>query len=94
MAQNKLIITPKAIDDIQKAVDYYNSKQGGLGKRFYTDLQQQFKIIKQNPEYKSVRYAHIRLAHLEKFPYAAHYFPENNNVIINAVLCDYQNQNG
>jgi hypothetical protein len=42
----KLIITPEAIQEIQKAIDYYNIRSKGLGKRFYLDLQAQFIPIK------------------------------------------------
>ncbi|MFA6058878.1 MAG: type II toxin-antitoxin system RelE/ParE family toxin [Taibaiella sp.] len=87
----KLIITPEAVDEIQNAIDYYNEKKKGLGKRFYVDLQKQFSQIARNPLYRSLRYDNIRFAHLDTFPYAAHYDITNDIIIIQAVLCDYQN---
>jgi len=35
-------IEPEAVEDIQKAVDYYNQNQDGLGKRFFNTIDQHF----------------------------------------------------
>lgn len=37
-------IEPEAIEDIQKAIDYYNSCTPGLGKRFYNTIDKHFKF--------------------------------------------------
>jgi len=39
MKRYKLKVTPEALQEIQKAVDYFNSRRKGLGKVFYLDLQ-------------------------------------------------------
>lgn len=87
-----LVITPQAKVDIQDAIYYYNSKQKGLGERFFSDLNHQLNTIAENPFYHSIRYDTIRYAHLYKFPYSAHYTVIDDKIIVYAVLSDYQNK--
>lgn len=89
MLKDQLVITPRAIKEIQNAVDYYNSKQNGLGKRFYQDVKRQFSAVSKNPFSRAVRYSDIRFAVLDKFPYAAHYSVEANLVIVQGVISMY-----
>lgn len=34
----KLVIQPEVFDDIQEAIDWYNTRQSGLGKKFSMSL--------------------------------------------------------
>ena len=34
----KIKITPTAFNDLQKAIEYYNEEQKGLGKRFHAAI--------------------------------------------------------
>ncbi len=90
MARYNLIITPKAIKEIQNAVDYYNGQQKGLGKRFYADYKSQMTSLESNPYTRAIRYLDIRFAVLNKFPYAAHYSIQGKDIIVYAVLSMYQ----
>lgn len=65
--------SPLVLDDIEKAVDYYEQQQPGLGKRFTAQLQLTLNAIKRNPFFASVRYDNIRCAQVKKFPYLVHY---------------------
>jgi hypothetical protein len=92
MRSYTLKITPEAVWEIQRAIDYYNSCRKGLGKIFYTDLQKQFTLIKKNPFARSVRYEDVRFALLQRFPYAAHYTinKQTHSITIQAVFSDHQ----
>ena len=48
----KIHIHPKAYTDIQKAVDYCNEQQKGLGEKFYKTIFKSFETLKANPYYK------------------------------------------
>lgn len=76
-----------AIKDIQEAIDYYNSKQKNLGKKFHTEVKKYFTAIQKNPRYQ-IRYENVRCLPLKKFPAMIHFtFDEKTNlVIIRAVL--------
>ena len=45
----KVVIEPRAILDIQDAVDYYESKQNGLGDNFYQIVDEHIQILTKNP---------------------------------------------
>jgi hypothetical protein len=92
MKRYKLKVTPEALQEIQKAVDYYNTRRKGLGKVFYLDLQRQFDRIKKNPFARSVRYDDVRFAMLDRFPYAAHFTIDepSRTALVQAVVSDYQ----
>jgi hypothetical protein len=42
-------IEPSALKDIQQEIDYYNSKQKGLGKKFHSELKKFFSTLEKNP---------------------------------------------
>jgi hypothetical protein len=54
-----LVIDPKAIQDIQQAIDYYDEQQTGLGKRFESALNKRLITLEKNPSLPS---ATIRFA--------------------------------
>jgi hypothetical protein len=85
-----VIFTPRAIKQIQATVDYYNSLQNGLGKRFIQDLKRQLSSVRQHPFSRAIRYDDIRFAVLDKFPYAAHYNIEDDMIIVYGVLSMFQ----
>ncbi len=67
-----LVIDPEAISDIQKAIDYYNEQQIGLGKRFEASVNKHLEILKKNPFFHT-RYDGVRCLPLQKFPFMVHF---------------------
>ena len=51
----KIVIEPRAIFDIQEAVDYYDFKQIGLGEYFIQELEEHIEILRKNPFFQ-IRY--------------------------------------
>lgn len=90
--QFKLTQLDKATTDLDDAVNYYNSKQIDLGKRFYLSYKKTLKTIKLNQYYR-VFYDDIHCLQIGKFPYLIHYTIDksNNFILIEAVICAYQN---
>ncbi len=73
MKRYKIIFSENALLDIEEAVLYYNSQQNGLGKKFAIEVQATLSSIKKNPFYASIRYAEIRCAVVNIFPFMIHY---------------------
>jgi len=71
-------LNPKAKLDSKEAVDYYNLKQKGLGKRFYDEIKQQTKSLNKNP-LPQYRYNNVRCLPLDKFPYMIHVGVDETN---------------
>lgn len=67
-----LILDLRAIDDIQKAFDYYNGIYGDLGEKFENAVKATISQIVQNPFYQ-IKFQNIRCLKIKKFPYTFHY---------------------
>lgn len=86
MRRYKIVIAPKALRDIRRAADYYNSQQSGLGKRFIDDVKSEIDSVSTAPFSRALRYNEIRFAVLKKFPYAAHYYVVSESIVVLAVI--------
>jgi hypothetical protein len=86
-----LDVEPEVFDDIQEAVDFYNSRKQGLGERFYKAIDKQFDFLKKNYFSFAVRYDDIRCMKVEKFPYMVHYrvLQSQETISIKAVFCTH-----
>lgn len=62
-------ITLSAINDIEEAFNYYNSKVSDLGFKFIDDVDDNLKSIAQNPYAFAERYKNVRGKSLKRFPY-------------------------
>lgn len=90
----KIVILPRAIFDIQVAIEYYDDKRIGLGKKFAATVDSYFTSISKNPFYQ-VRYSYVRCISLKKFPYLIHFIldEENKTVFIVSLFHSSQDPN-
>ncbi|MBW1656382.1 type II toxin-antitoxin system RelE/ParE family toxin [Flavobacterium quisquiliarum] len=68
-----VVIEPRAILDIQEAIDYYESKRIGLGEHFYEIVDEYLVILSKNPFFE-IRYKDYRALPIRKFPFIIFYF--------------------
>jgi len=82
-----IIITPEAKTDIQEGIDWYKSRQLGLGKRFHVEVKNSISCIKKSPFY-AIKYNQVRCLQPHKFPYLIHYIidEDSQTIIILGVL--------
>jgi toxin ParE1/3/4 len=87
----KTLIDPEAIQDIQRAIDYYDEQQPGLGRIFERTLNSTIKKLENNPFYQ-VRYDNVHCLPLKKFPYMIHFTIDEVQrfIIIRAVFGTHQ----
>jgi toxin ParE1/3/4 len=83
----KLKIEPLAKLDIQNEINFYNSKQKGLGKKFHTETKVYFKAILKSPFF-GIRYDNVHCLPLKKFPAMIHYNVDEIKkiIIVRAVI--------
>ena len=83
----QVIIQPEAMIDIQDGMDYYNSKQSGLGNKFHEFVSDAIDALRTNPFYQ-IRYNEVRCLPLKKFPFMLHFHLNEsvNEVNILAVI--------
>ena len=74
--------------DLKEAALWYNRARSGLGKVFLKEVKAEVNQIVKNPLAYEVRYANIRIAFVNKFPYGIHfeYHGREKQVIILAVF--------
>lgn len=68
-----VVIEPRALADIQDAIDYYESKRAGLGEYFYKVVDEHLDTISANPFFE-IRYKDYRGLPIKKFPFIIFYF--------------------
>lgn len=71
--------------DLQKAFDWYEIQQPGLGYEFIEEVENGFKKICSHPEYYKAVNERFRRIKISRFPYLIIYEVENITVIINSV---------
>jgi len=82
-----ILIDPRALQDIQDAVSYYDDQQVGLGAKFENELNEYFQVIEENPYFR-IRYDNVRCLPLNKFPFMIHFEvnEEMKRVMVRAVF--------
>jgi toxin ParE1/3/4 len=85
-----LKITPPAFSDIENGIDYYDTQQNMLGKKFSLKVNATLKKIKLYPLSASFAYDDVRYKVVDKFPYVILYAVQDNIVAILRVFNTYQ----
>jgi hypothetical protein len=76
-----LVIDPRAIRDIQEAIDNYDEQQAGLGEKFESVLNEHLIMLEENPFF-SIRYDNVRCLPLKKFPYMTHFTVDEDQQVV------------
>ncbi len=77
----KVVIEPRAIIDIQEAIDYYESKQIGLGDYFYQIVDEHIGTLKKSTFFQ-IRYKDYHGFPIPKFPFIILYYIDEENTTI------------
>ncbi len=85
----EIALEKRALQDLEKGVEYYNEQQKGLGKRFSKEVNNSFTVLTKNPFFQ-IRYDDIRCLPVKKFPYMIHFTvnEKENSVIVYAIIHD------
>ena len=86
----ELKITPKAFNDLEYAIDYYDHQQKGLGKRFGTAIKNSIDSILSAPMAASFAFDEVRYKVVNRFPYVLLYSIKGNNIVILRVFNTHQ----
>ena len=84
----KIVVQNIVKQDVKSTCTWYDDQKKGLGKRFVVDMKQTLIAIERNPTSFAIRHKSFRLANFSIFPYAAHFFidEESHTIFIFAVL--------
>lgn len=81
-----LYVTEAAENDIRDAFLWYTSHSEELGMRFRQHISIALEHIQKNPLKVQVRYHHMRVSFLKKFPYGIHFNINGNTILVVAVF--------
>jgi ParE toxin of type II toxin-antitoxin system, parDE len=87
-----IVLSPAAIADIQKGIDYYKQIDKALGIRFHNSVKSTFNELKKSPHYQ-IRYKNVRIRTVKNFPYLVHFIIKGNEVIVYGVRFDKMEKN-
>jgi plasmid stabilization system protein ParE len=82
----RVILRPRAQNDLRSAFEWYESQRPGLGESFLAAVQQRLESIAAFPDANRVIYRQIRRAVVSRFPYLIFYVPKAERVDVLAVL--------
>lgn len=83
-------ITPKALEDLQQAIDYYNEQLQGMGIRFEDNVNDTFGKIQKMPEAASFAYDTVRYKIVEDFPFIITYEELETSIAILRIFNTHQ----
>ena len=88
----QVTLEPRAISDIQNAIDYYDEQLPGLGERFKETVDHYIRTIARNPFYQ-IRYKDYRALPTGKFPYLVIYHVDEDEEIVYVMAVFHSSQN-
>jgi mRNA-degrading endonuclease RelE of RelBE toxin-antitoxin system len=87
----KLVIKPRAEDDLAEGIVWYESRQKGLGMIFLNWVEKYLKSIQRNPLQYPLKRKPYREAFIKKFPYVIIYEVLEDEVIVYSVFNTHRN---
>lgn len=93
MNKYKVKVLKSANEDLQDAIEYYETQKEGLGLQFFGEYEKTEDRISENPYLYEKHDESFRKANLNKFPYSAYYEVEEptQEVTINGVIHQSRN---
>jgi plasmid stabilization system protein ParE len=65
----KISYLSRAQKELNEAIEWYEDKQEGLGKRFLKEVQKKLEFVKKQPDYYAIRQNFSREVKVQDFPY-------------------------
>ncbi|GAA0872843.1 hypothetical protein GCM10009117_19900 [Gangjinia marincola] len=87
----EISLTPRAEEEINDAIDWYEGKKIGLGADFYHELVTEFNYIRTYPMHCPVKRDNFREAVINRFPFIIMFRIIEEQLIIYSVFNTYRN---
>jgi len=87
MTKRDFEIIPPAREEFRLARQWYKQQHvQGLSNRFAQAVKDSIISIRTHPEAHAIRYRNVRIAHTETFPYAIHFYLDDDKIIITSII--------
>lgn len=88
----KIIVSPRAQNEIVKAIDFYVLRSVDAPNNFVIQLLKGYGILTTNPFFR-VQYKSVRAIKLKKFPYSLYYTINENQKYVRVLSCFHNKRN-
>lgn len=88
----KLLVSKKAISQIEKAANWFNEQLPGLDEKFLDELDKNILYVEKNPLKSQIRYKSVRIRFLKKFDFGIHNIIEQKTIYVLAVFHTSQSE--
>ena len=88
----KIIVSPRAQKEIEKAIDYYVLNSSVAPLNFIIALKAAYSTLEMNPFFR-LRYKNIRSLKLKRFPYSLYFVNNQNKQSIRVLSCFHNKRN-
>jgi plasmid stabilization system protein ParE len=82
----RIVIRPRARDDINDARQWYDERQSGLGTRFLDEIEHALLSLLDGPDRRTLYFRDYRRVLTRKFPYKVFYLIEGEEIVVIRVL--------
>lgn len=89
---SKIIVSKKAQNEIENAMEYYSEINLNLAFKFYNELTETYKKLEINPDYQ-IRHKNYRAIPIKVFPFLLFYVYDEKNNIIKVLSCFHTSMN-
>jgi len=72
--------------DLLNSIEWYESKQAGLGEQFLQEVNSNIQLIQKSPYLFQVKQRHKRFCPLKQFPFIIIYEIEESTIIVYAIF--------
>ncbi len=88
----KIIVSPRAIEEIEDAIDYYLLHSNDAPKNFTSSLLNAYNTLSLNPFFRII-YKKIRAFKIKRFPYSLYFVVDEENKIVRILSCFHNKRN-
>lgn len=88
----KVIVSNKAQEEIENAIEYYAEINSNLAFRFYSEVTEIYKKLELNPSYQ-IRHKNYRAIPLKVFPFLLFYIHDEESNTIKILSCFHTAKN-
>jgi toxin ParE1/3/4 len=82
----KIIVSPRALKEIENAIEYYGLYSANAPSHFITSPKQCYSKLENNPLLR-IRYKNVRAIGLKKFPFSLYFVLNDEQNIIRILSC-------
>lgn len=88
----KIIVSPRAQQEIEDAIDFYSFYSDNAPKHFKSSLLDSYNTLSLNPFFRII-YKNIRTLKINRFPYSLYFIVDEGRKIIKILSCFHNKRN-